>query len=331
MVTHTAQADDLHNSAGHDCWPPQVPPVAGAFAALPALPAGAAPDGSRGPARTSPYQLGDEQSAIFPEGITVQDRFFYVSSTTTGAVLRGDLREPGDTARVFLEGGQDGRTDARGLAATEELLLVAGGRTGTLFVYDRQSGELLGRFSGGGFVNDVRVAPNGDAYATDSARDVVYRIPAAQLTSTTTGRLTVFSPASENDPLGQFNANGIAVTPNGLYLIVVQTDTGRLFRISTASRQVQEIDLGGQRVTNGDGIVLQGRTLYVVRNASQAVSEVRLSGDLTRGRVVQTVTDPSFRFPTTAALAQGRLLVVNSQLNNRTSPVDFTVSSIKRP
>ncbi len=46
---------------------------------------------------------------------------------------------------------------------------------------------------------------------------------------------------------------------------------------------------------------------------------------------MQTVTDPSFRFPTTAALAQGRLLVVNSQFNNRTSPVDFTVSSIKRP
>jgi hypothetical protein len=127
----------------------------------------------------------------------------------------------------------------------------------------------------------------------------------------------VFSPASEDDPLGQFNANGIAVTPDGRYLIVVQTDTGRLFRISTASREVQEIDLGGERVTNGDGIVLQGRTRYVVRNASQAVSEVGLSGDLTRGRVVQTVTDPTFRFPTTAALAQGWLLLVNSQFNSR--------------
>jgi len=139
------------------------------------------------------------------------------------------------------------------------------------------------------------------------------------------------SQASEDDPLGQFNANGLAVTPDGRYLIVVQTDTGRLFRISTASGVVEEIDLGGERVTHGDGVVLQGRTLYVVRNVNQAVSEVRLSGDLTRGRVVQTVTDPSFRFPTTAALAQGRLLVVNSQFNNRNSPEPFTVSSLKRP
>lgn len=302
-----------------------------ALAALPALPAAAAPNDHRGPARTSPYQLGDERSAIFPEGITVQDRFFYVSSTTTGAVLRGDLRAPEQPAQVFLGGGQDGRIDARGLAATEGLLLIAGGRTGTLFVYDRQSGELLGRFSGGGFLNDVRVAPNGDAYATDSARDVVYRVPSAQLASTTSGQLTVFSQASEDDPLGQFNANGLAVTPDGRYLIVVQTDTGRLFRISTTSGDVEEIDLGGERVTNGDGVVLQGRTLYVVRNVSQAVSEVRLSGDLTRGRVVATVTDPSFRFPTTAALSQGRLLVVNSQFNDRNSPEPFTVSSLKRP
>lgn len=302
-----------------------------ALPALPALPAAAAPNDQRGPARTSPYQLGDERSAIFPEGITVQDRLFYVSSTTTGAALRGDLRAPEQPAQVFLEGGQDGRTDARGLAATEGLLLIAGGRTGTLFVYDRQSGQLLSRFSGGGFLNDVRVAPNGDAYATDSARDVVYRVPSTQLASTTSGQLTVFAQASADDPLGQFNANGLAVTPNGRYLIVVQTDTGRLFRISTASGDVEEVDLGGARVTNGDGIVLQGRTLYVVRNASQAVSEVRLSGDLTRGRIVQTVTDPSFRFPTTAALAQGRLLVVNSQFNDRNSPEPFTVSSIKRP
>jgi hypothetical protein len=40
---------------------------------------------------------------------------------------------------------------------------------------------------------------------------------------------------------------------------------------------------------------------------------------------------PSFRFPTTAALAQGRLLVVNSQFNDRNSPEPFTVSSIERP
>ncbi len=301
-----------------------------AFAA-PVLPVTAAPGGD-GPARTSPYRLGSVTSAIFSEGITVQGRFFYVTSTRGGAVLRGDLREPGEPAEVFLPGGEDGRTTARGLDATDELLVVAGGPTGTLFVYDRQSGEFLGSFAGpaGAFLNDVRVAPNGDAFATDSTRDVVYRVPAEELATTLSGELEEFAPGSTGDPRGTFNANGIAVTPDGRYLIVVQTDTGRLFRISTATRAVREIDLGGERVTNGDGVVLQGRTLYVVRNASQAVSEVRLSGDLTAGRVVQTVTDPSFRTPTTAALAQGRLVVVNSQFG-ATSPGPFTLTPLKRP
>ena len=297
-----------------------------AAAALPAVPAVAAPAGEKGPARTTTYLLPGDR--IFPEGITVQGGFFYVTGTTDGTIFRGSLREP--VAQVFLPGGQDGRTTARGLDATKELLVVAGGPTGTLFVYDRESGDFLGSFSApGAFLNDVRVAPNGDAYVTDSTNDVVYRVPASAL-GTTSGGLERFSPGSVDDPLGQFNANGIAISPDGRYLVVVQTDTGRLFRISTGDASVQPIDLGGATVRNGDGIVLQGRTLYVVRNAAEAVAEVRLSGQLTRGRVVDTISDESFAFPTTAAISRGRLLVVNSQFNQRANPQPFTVSSLQR-
>lgn len=301
-----------------------------ALAGLPAGSASAAPE-RPGPARTSTYLLGDAGSAVFPEGITVEGRYFYVSSTTDGAVLRGDLRRPDRPAEVFLPGGEDGRTTARGLDATRDLLLVAGGPTGSLFAYDRDSGELLGVFSApGGFVNDVRVAPDGDVYATDSRLDLVYRVSAERLRSGS-GALEVFSRGSAGDPVGVFNANGIAVTPDGRYLVVVQSDTGRLFRISTADGSLREIDLGGARVPAGDGIVLQGRTLYVVQNRLETVTEVRLSGDLGRGRVVSSVTDPSFAFPTTAALAHGRLLVVNSQFDQRADPDPFTVTSLKRP
>lgn len=299
-----------------------------ALTALPALPAGAAPSG---PARTGSYLLGPAQARVFPEGITVQDGLYYVSSTTDGAVLRGDLRDPDRPATVFLPGGQDGRTTARGLDATDDLLLVAGGPTGVLFVHDRASGELLSTHAlPGAFLNDVRVAPDGDAYVTDSTRDLVYRVPAEALGATSSA-LEVFSAGSTGDPLGVFNANGLAVTPDGRFLVVVQTDTGRLFRISLADRSVTQVDLGGATVRNGDGIVLQGRTLYVVQNATATVSEVRLSGDLSRGRLVGTTTDPSFAFPTTAALSGGRLLVVNSQFDRRTSPGPFTVSSLQRP
>jgi sugar lactone lactonase YvrE len=293
-----------------------------------AAPATAAP---HGPARTTAYSLGPASARVFPEGITVQDRTYYVSSTTDGAVLRGDLRRPDQQATVFLPGGVGGRTTARGLDATDELLLVAGGPTGTLHVHDRETGALRSTHSlPGAFLNDVRVARDGSAYVTDSTRDLVYRVRAEAL-GTTSGSLEVLSAGSTGDPLGAFNANGLAVTRDGRALVVVQTDTGRLFRISTADGSVTQIDLDGATVRNGDGIVLQGRTLYVVRNADAAVSEVRLSGDLSRGRLVGTTTDPSFAFPTTAALSRGRLLVVNSQFDRRATPGPFTVTSLPRP
>ena len=103
-----------------------------------------------------------------------------------------------------------------------------------------------------------------------------------------------------------------------------------MYRISTGSGAVREIGLGGATAPFGDGIVLQGRTLYVVQNATGTVAEVRPSGTLTRGRLVDTVPDPSFAFPTTAALARGRLLVVNSQFNQRSNPGPFTATSLKR-
>jgi hypothetical protein len=103
--------------------------------------------------------------------------------------------------------------------------------------------------------------------------------------------------------------------------------------VSTDDGDVRRIDVGGADLTVGDGLELQGRTLYVVRNRFERIAEIRLDGQLRRGRLVQETTDRSFMFPTTAALDRGRLLVVNSQFDQRGGdPVEpFTVSSVKRP
>jgi sugar lactone lactonase YvrE len=132
-----------------------------------------------------------------------------------------------------------------------------------------------------------------------------------------------------------FNVNGIAISSDGKYLIVVQSNTGKLFRIDVATRAVTEINLGGETVTNGDGILLDVRTLYVVRNQQGLIVKILLSEDLSSGTVVSSSTDPSLTYPTTIAKAGDRLLVVNSQFNNRgegKQPVlPFTVSSIPAP
>ncbi len=277
---------------------------------------------------------------VFPEGIAYQPTTgdFFVSSTTDGTIFRGNVQS--ESADVFLPGGTDGRTTAIGLKVDDyqDRLFVAGGNTGQIFVYDTDSGQLLSKFNNqktSTFINDTAISPNGDAYFTDSSDPILYKVSTNEADELEfsawldlTGTAIVYQSG--------FNLNGIAATNNGKYLIVVQTNTGKLFRIDIASKQVTEIDLGGATLTNGDGILLsRRRILYVVRNQNELIVKVQLSEDFSRGTVISSTTEPSFAYPTTIAQARKRLLVVNSQFDKRgaglTPELPFTVSSISLP
>ena len=125
------------------------------------------------------------QEALYPEGIAAENKSgtFYVSSVADGSIYRGNVRN--EQAELFLPGGEDGRTQAAGLALDDGLLYVAGGQTGTVFVYDTSSGDLVRSFAaqGTGFLNDVTVNPqSGDAYITDSFVPILWRVPAEEVT-----------------------------------------------------------------------------------------------------------------------------------------------------
>ena len=276
-------------------------------------------------------------AAVFPEGVAFQPEtgHFFVSSTSDGSILRGHVSEP--AASPFIP-GTTGQFSAIGLEIDRAgRLYVAGGFSGTARVYNAASGAPLGTFTSGsnGFLNDVAVAKSGDAFVTDSFRPVLWRIPAASVGSS--GALEQWlnyagTPIAYTTAPDDFEVNGIVASDDGRYLVVVQSNTGKLFRIEIATREVVEIDLGGAPV-NGDGLQLLGRRLYAV--AGGAIVEVLLSGDLTRGEVVSRSTDPSFSSPTTNAIARGHMLIVNSQFDRLFSgqpPVlPFTVSSIPLP
>lgn len=314
--------------------------LAASLVAVPAAPVSAAP------ARTAPYELvprGPAADDVYPEGVgTFRDQY-YVTSTTDGTVYRGDVDER--RARPFLPGGEDGRTTAVGIKATREQLLIAGGGTGQFFAYERHSGDLMARYSNGGqaagptFINDVAVAPNGDAYITDSQRPVLYRVPANRLArpAQRTRKLPVFVDFTATDftyDPAAFNANGLVVTPDGRYVLVVQSGTGDLYRISTDTGDVRQVE--GVSIPAGDGLLLDDRnTLYVAQNRLGLVTRVELSRNYRSGSTASSVTDSTFRYPTTLARAKGRLLVVNSQFDVRSSGGEperpFTVSSIRKP
>ena len=61
-------------------------------------------------------------------------------------------------------------------------------------------------------------------------------------------------------------STGLDATANGKIRIAVQSNTGNLFRIDPATGATRLISLGSESVPNGDGILLNGKTLYVVQN-----------------------------------------------------------------
>lgn len=283
------------------------------------------------------YVLPGEE--VYPEGIAYDPRTgnFFVGSTTDGTIFRGNVGVDQGEAEVFLEPGSDGRQVATGMKVDKTgRLFISGGNTGRIFVYDTASGGLIRAFdtpeSRMTFINDVAVTPNGDAYFTDSMRPTLFRVPAAP---DGLGELEEWldfegTPVKYGEGI---NLNGIVPTEDGRYLITVQSNTGKLYRIDTGSKEVTEIDLGGETLTNGDGLLLDGQTLYVVRNQQGLIVPVELSEDFASGEVGESFSDPSFHYPTTIAQYDDRLLVVNSQFDRRQSgqepELPFTVSSIE--
>ena len=275
----------------------------------------------------STYAVPGEQA--YPEGSAADERTgtFWVSSLGTGAIYRGHAKDP--QMRLFLEPGGDGRTSTLGLEYSRGVLYVAGGESGDVWAYDAYSGKLLTRQStgAGGFVNDVTIGIDGAAYFTDSFRPYIYRLARGRDGSWSLARwLDVSSvvPFAE----GEFNLNGIAPVHRGRYLMVVTTNTGRLYRIDVLKRAITPVRLVNADLANGDGLEAYGNSLYVVRNVDDTVVRVRLSRRATVATGVASLSDPSFATPTTAEVLWGRLLVVNSQFVAETPKLPFTVSAV---
>ncbi len=258
-----------------------------------------------------------------PEGIAIgRGTDFYVGSIATGAIYRGNLRTgqgeilvPPQPGRAALGLGYDRRTN---------YLFVAGGPTGAGYVYDASTGGNVAAFqftSGNTFVNDVVITRQA-AYFTDSFNPTLYRVPLSR-----NGRLP--GPlAVEAIPLsgdfafvpGGFNANGIDAAPNGKWLVIVNTTTGSLYRVDPESGQADSIDLGGASLPNGDGILLDGKTLYVVQNFFNQIAVIDLDLRSLSGELAGTIGDPAFRIPTGVDEYGNALYVVNARFDTPPTP-----------
>lgn len=283
-----------------------------------------------------------EDPAVRPEGIAVTaDGTMYVTSVSTGAVFRGDIRNR--RLSTFLAAGTDGRTHAAGIHLDKRgRLFIAGYDSHVLFVYST-SGRLLAK----------RVAPNGDAalndlvitddaaYVTDSATGIVWR---ASLDGSRVGALTAWLNPGDF-PVTPGFLNGIVSTPDGRTLLVADGGTGsgtpgdaHLFRVDVPRHTVGEVTVSGGYLATPDGLLLEGNQLYAVVEFpdghggwTDSADLMILNRDQTAARWVgRSDTVTPFDGPTTIARdPYGRLLWANSQLLSPSPAPPFTVSRVR--
>jgi outer membrane protein assembly factor BamB len=259
-----------------------------------------------------------------PEGIAIEHKTFYVGSIPTGAVYRGDLRT-GQGAPLVPP--HDGRA-AIGLKVHHEQLWVAGGPTGKAFVYDAGTGAYVAEFAlatGTPFINDVAIGPR-EAYFTNSRAAEVFAIP---LRGGPVRRIAIGGDFVQSGDPTAIDLNGIAVAGRHT-LVLVQSNTGKLFAVDARTGIARAIDLGGADVLNGDGLLLRGRTLFVVQNRLNQIAVINLSRDLERGTVATTITDGAFDVPTTIAAHHKHLYAVNARFGT-TDPQPAKYNVVRVP
>lgn len=261
-----------------------------------------------------------------PEGIAIGGGpVAYFGSLVDGDIYRADLR----TGRGSVISQGPGtpsvgmKLDGRGR------LFVAGGVGGDARVVDTRTGRVLRSYSFAAsttFVNDV-VLTRSFAWFTDSQRARLYGLPLGPGGRLPRAADVVTLPLRGDwEQTPGFNANGIARTPDQRALFVIQSSTGFLFRVSQTTGVARRVDLGGRLLTAGDGLLTQGRTLYVVQNQLNRVAVIRVAG-LT-GRRVALLRSPGFDVPTTVARFGDWLYLPNARF--ATTPTPTTPYTVNR-
>ena len=237
-----------------------------------------------------------------PEGIAVGNgSTFYAGSlaaSTRGQILVGDLRT-GEFATLAASDG----VPATGMKhdPRSNLLFVARAGSGMGTIFNADSGDVVLSYqfkTAPTFINDVVITRDA-AYFTDTQAPFLYRVALGPAGAPADDFTSIPLP-------GTFRTNGIAATPNGEHLFVVDGPTMQLYRIDTATHTPVLVDLGGETLPNADGLLLDGKTLYVVQNFRNTIGVVDLSPDYLSGTVEDPITEPftsnaSTKVPTTIA------------------------------
>jgi len=260
---------------------------------------------------------------LFPEGIAADAAGgLYVSSLTQGRIL---YLAPGSHApRIFVNDGRDGLMSTAGMMVTPdgETLYVCNSDLGLgrfsgaskpgLVAFDTKTASLTGRwnFPEGGVCNDLTITPNGTILMTDSLNPRILAL--------TSGADKLTQWATDKRFIGEgFNLNGITWTKQGVF--VVKYNSNELFRITSLpggeAGSIDAVHLS-RPLVGPDGIkTLDNGDLLVVEGGG-TLARIALNG--LQGRI--NTLGNGLNVPTTAAVFNGSVYVVEGQLDHLPTP-----------
>ena len=224
-------------------------------------------------------------------------------SELAGAIYKGNLRTgegvilSPPTGKSVSGLSYDPRTDylyaATGFAAstvTGNFIFTGQGVT----VYDASSGDIITEITFGDgtgiTINDCLVTRTG-VYCTDSFNPDLYKVVLEKGGRLPSTPVVEVIPMPGFEMVDGFNANGLVGDYDGRQLVIVNISTGVLYLVDTASGEASPLEIEGaeQLFPDGDGLYLNGRTLYIMQNFSDKIAVVQLSGDLSGGEFIKNI------------------------------------------
>jgi sugar lactone lactonase YvrE len=176
----------------------------------------------------------------------------------------------------------------------------------------------------GNFANDVDFDNLGNAYVTNSFSPIVFKVSPA-------GKASVFA-TSDNWKGEGFNLNGIVVYKNE-YLIVAQSNTGNLYKVSLKN-PTEITKINAEPILGADGIFLNGNSeLIVISNSKKEVAKLNTTDNFVSAKTLKTATT-EMTFPTTGIVVNKKYFVLNAKLDEIFNPKatktsDFLIQEIK--